>query len=242
MCPQIMTMNQMMIRKAYRFIYPTKGTESDLIAGSLPGIQIMAGRSRVVFRLYTVSKLLLLFVLVSFSGISKAQELLSIKNGQTFNPEKVDSFLRILQSQNDYVISFRVKLSDEVEEKSDYFLMLMKDSTFSAYRYQAKSKNFEELNLTDEALHLVWDTFMQNDLFNIQDESEIPVFCLEKYRVYNSYTYEFVLLSKDKMKKLSYYDPEYYDNACYGMIERKKVINSVAVIAHVLSNSLVTKP
>ena len=89
--------------------------------------------------------------------------------------------------------------------------------------------------MTVKSLQLVWDTFIQNDLFTMENESDIPLFCLEKYRIYNSFTYEFVLLNNGKMKKLSYYDPEYYDNACYGMAERKKIINSVAVITHVLT-------
>jgi hypothetical protein len=59
---------------------------------------------------------------------------------------------------------------------------------------------------------------------------------LEKYQVYNSHTYEFVILSSEFMKTLSFYDPEYYDNVCYGMSERKKIVNSVSVINYVLNN------
>lgn len=69
----------------------------------------------------------------------------------------------------------------------------------------------------------------------MRNEKDIPNFCLGKYAIYHSYTYEFVLLTKDKMKILSYYDPEYYDNACYGIPERQKVINSVSVVNHVLN-------
>lgn len=180
-------------------------------------------------------KILAIVFLFIFSGVCNAQLAVSIKNGQLFRPEKVKSFLHSLHSQNDYVISFRLRLTDTVNEKSDYFVLLKKDNTLTAYKYSAKAENLEPLKLTVESLQLVWETFIQNDLFSIQNESEIPVFCLEKYRIYNSYTYEFILLNKGEMKKLSYYDPEYYDNACYGMIERKKIINSVAVINHVLT-------
>ena len=180
-------------------------------------------------------KILPIFFLLIISGFSNAQEVISIKNGQQFRPEKVTSFLHNLHSQNDYVISYRLRLTNTENEKSDYFVLLKKDDTLTAYKYLAKTENLEPLKLTVESLQLVWETFIQNDLFSIQNESEIPVFCLEKHRIYNSYTYEFILLNKGEMKKLSYYDPEYYDNICYGMIERKKIINSVAVINHVLT-------
>jgi hypothetical protein len=32
------------------------------------------------------------------------------------------------------------------------------------------------------------------------------------------------------MKTLSYYYPEHYDEVCFGMPERKKIINSVSII------------
>ena len=74
---------------------------------------------------------------------------------------------------------------------------------------------------------------MQNELFSIRDEKDIANFCAAKYYIYNSYTYEFMLLSKDQMKILSYYNPEYYDEACFGMAERRKIINSVSVIHYI---------
>lgn len=232
----LMTMNLMIIHSAHRRFSPSKVTSFHLIVKTSPGAHVLKGISKDYVPFFARLKILLIVILFIFCSASKAQELISIKNGETFNPEKVENFLLSLQSQNDYVISFRVKLTDTVNEKSDYFVMLMKDKTLVAFRYLAESENLQPLNLPIESLDLVWNTFIQNDLFGIQNESDIPIFCLEKYHVYNSYSYEFVILSKDKMKKLSYYDPEYYDNACYGMIERKKVINSVAVINHVLSH------
>ncbi len=165
-----------------------------------------------------------------------------MKHTEPFKPGKVESFLHDLHITNDYVISFRLTLADNVNEKSDYFVLLRKGKNLAAFSYIGRSGKLEPLNLTIESLQLVWDTFLQNDLFSMQNESEIPVFCLEKYRIYNSYTYEFVLLNKGKMKKLSYYDPEYYENACYGMVERTKIINSVGVISYVLTKVERSKP
>ncbi len=93
------------------------------------------------------------------------------------------------------------------------------------------------MSLSKQSMELIWDTFVQNELFSLKNEKDIPNFCLGKYQIYNSHTYEFVILNKGVLKKLSYYDPEYYDNACYGMPERRKIINSASVINYVLVNS-----
>ena len=169
------------------------------------------------------------------SSLLSAQDVISIKNGESYKAERVNAFLHDLHSSNDYVISFRLKLTDRIDERSDYFVLTKKGDDLSAYNYLKKTNRLEPLHLSKESLKLAWRTFIQNDLFTMQNEKDIPNFCPEKYNVYNSYTYEFVLLTKDTMKTLSYYDPEYYDNACYGMPERKKIINSVSVVSHILS-------
>lgn len=161
--------------------------------------------------------------------------MLSLTDGQPYNPEKVPPFLQNLQSQNDFVISYRLKYSESSKELSDYFVLLGKGMNFKAYNYSTGSETLDQLNLSNEMMQLIWDTFIQNELFSLRNENEISVFCPEKYRIYNSYSYEFVFLSKGEVKVLSYYNPEYYDNWCYGMTERKKIINSVAVINYVLS-------
>lgn len=178
--------------------------------------------------------LLAIFLCFVYDGLV-AQETVLFKNGERFVPEQVERFLHTLNDQNEYVISFRVKFKDLAEEESVYFVLTRKGKKLSAYNYYQKSQNLDSLTLSDESLHLVWNTFIQNDLLTMKNEKDIPVFCLEKYQIYNSYTYEFVLLAGNEMKKLSYYDPEYYENACYGMAERRKIINSVAVISHVLN-------
>lgn len=157
-----------------------------------------------------------------------------MKNAESYQPERVSAFLHKLHDANDYVISFRLKLTDSNDEKSDYFILAREGENLSAYNYLKATKTLEPLKLSTELLELAWKTFIQNDLFTMQNEKDISNFCLGKYQIYNSYTYEFVLLNKATMKKLSYYNPEYYDNACYGMEERKKIITSVSVINYVL--------
>ncbi len=156
-----------------------------------------------------------------------------MESGPGFDAHFAEPFLDSLYAENDHVVCFQVKLWEQ--ERSDYFILTRKDSILKAYTYASGSAKLQQLQKDRGSLGLIWKTFIQNDLFNIPDEKNIPNFCPEKYRIYNSFTYEFLIFSQGKMKKLSYYDPEYYDNACYGMSERKKVINSAAVVGYVIN-------
>ena len=163
-----------------------------------------------------------------------AQEVFTMEHGDNINAQSVEPFLHSLYSENDHVISFRVILTER-DEKSDYFILTRKGGVLNAYSHSDATNTLQQLNLGNQSLDLIWRTVMQNNLFTIRDEKNIQNFCPEKYRIFNSFTYEFLILSKGKMKKLSYYDPEYYDNVCYGMTERKMVINVAAVVAYVLN-------
>lgn len=172
---------------------------------------------------------LLLFLLLSAPYLF-AQEECGIKNGMKYDPALVLPVLHTLHEQNDYVIAFRTLLPLASGTESDYFILSSGNKKHQAYSYSSKAAGLVKLNLTDTSLDLIWKTFMQNELFSIRDEKDIANFCAVKYHIYNSYTYEFMILSKDRMKILSYYNPEYYDEACFGMAERRKIINSVSVI------------
>ncbi len=173
--------------------------------------------------------------LLFFPIVLLAQEAVEINNGEKYQPGSIYPFLEDLYKSNDYVISYRIRMTDKINERSDYFIMTRKNNILTAYQFLDQGQQLKAMNLPKKSLELVWDTFVQNELFSIQDEKDIPNFCLSKYQIYNSHTYEFVLVNKGTVKKLSYYDPEYYDNACYGMPERRKIINSASVINFVLT-------
>lgn len=178
----------------------------------------------------------LIILLLFIPGLLFGQEAISIQHGTDYDPALVSPVLHRLQQTNDYVISFRTRFTNKADEATNYFILTANEGKLSAYTYLANASKLQELDLPSASLELGWKTFVQNGLFEIRDEKEIPNFCPEKYHIYNSYTYEFIILSKGKMKRLSYYSPEYYDNACYGMEERKKIINSVSVVNYMVNN------
>lgn len=170
--------------------------------------------------------LFLTFLIFSLSVL--AQNEIVVENGVEYSSVSVKPFLHTLHEQNDYVIAFRVLLPlSSPGTKSDYFILTRLGKYFQAYRYMDK---IEKLNLTNRSLELLWKNLVQNELFAMKDEKELLNFCPKKYHVYNSYTYEFTLISKSRIKTLSYYNPEHYDETCFGMSERKMIINAVSAI------------
>lgn len=156
-------------------------------------------------------------------------------NGMNFDSAMVQPFLNRLNSQNDYVLAYRVLHSTKPGTGSDYFILAGKDKHRQAFTYSVKNKVLKLLNLSETSLDLIWRTIVQNKLFIIRNEKDIANFCAEKYNIYNSYTYEFIILSGERMKRLCYYNPEYYDEACFGMAERQMIINCVAAINYIVS-------
>jgi len=168
-----------------------------------------------------------LILYLFFSQALYAQNEILIENGVEYNSVIVTTFLQSLHKKNDYVIAFRVVYSASQDSKPNYFILTKLDNHFQAYKYSGK---IERLSLPDQSLELIWKNLVQNDLFTMKDEKELSNFCPKKYHVYHAYSYEFTLISKSRVKTLSYYYPEHYDEACFGMPERKKIINSVSVI------------
>lgn len=153
-----------------------------------------------------------------------------IENGMEYQSSLVKPFMDELYQKNDFVVLFRTVFADKSESGSQYFILSGDKKQLYAYRYSTGKSRLENLNLSILELDLIWKTFQQNELFRIRDEKDIPNFCAKKYDIYGSYTYEFTILSKGYMKVLSYYNPEYYSEACFGIAERQNIINSVAII------------
>lgn len=166
------------------------------------------------------------FLLFSFPAF--CQDVFRIENGFKYADTLVQPFMRSLNATNDFVLAYRTFYAGESAAESRYFILTKKDQQIKAYIYS--DKILKDLNIPHYSLDQIWKTFQQNDLFRIRDEKDIPNFCAKKYDIYESYTYEFTIISRGQMKVLSYYSPEYYIEACYGVSERLNIINSVAII------------
>jgi len=176
----------------------------------------------------------LTILLFGFYTVILAQDKPVIENGRAYNEELLPPFLASLHRDNDYVLTFRTTTPQNPEP--DYFVLTKTANKLSAYIYNQNSQKLINLTIkTDSLKTLLWKAYTEFDIFKIKDQKDIPaVFCPEKYEIYGSYSYEIILLSKDRMKQLSYYDPEYYDRVCSGIAERQKMINCASLINYVL--------
>jgi hypothetical protein len=156
-----------------------------------------------------------------------AQEQSILEHSTDIDYVALNSFLGTLEKQNEFVIAFRVLVSAIPHSASNYFILTKNSNQFKAFDLGIK---LEELKFPDAKLALIWSNFVQNGLLSMKDEKDLVDVCPKKYHIYNAHSYEFSIVSKGKIKILTYYYPEHYDEVCPGMDERKKIINSVALI------------
>jgi hypothetical protein len=168
------------------------------------------------------------FISIYFVAVSVfAQEQNILEHSTDIEKVVLNPFLEKLEKQNDFVIAFRVIVSSIPDSAVNYFVLTKNANQFKAFKMSIK---LEELNLPNAELELIWANFVQNGLLSMKDERDLVDVCPKKYHIYNAHSYEFAILSKGKVKILTYYYPEHYEEVCPGMDERKKIINSVALI------------
>lgn len=175
-------------------------------------------------------KIFLALIFLFIAAPVFSQDIFQIKNGIEYDESRAQPFLNLLKSKNDFVIAFRTFFQRETAADSKYFILAGNEGKLRAYSYSGPKAQLTDLKLSGQSLDQIYKTFQQNELFTIRNEKDIPNFCAKKYEIYESYTYEFTILSGGNMKVLSYYSPEYYIEACYGISERQNIINSVAII------------
>lgn len=174
-------------------------------------------------------KIVLLFFFISIYFVPLrvfAQELNILEHGTEIDALALNPLLGTLEKQNEFVIAFRVLVKAIPDSASNYFILTKNSNQFKAFNMGVK---LDELKLLDAKLALMWSNFVQNGLLSMKDERDLVDVCPKKYHIYYAHTYEFSILSKGKIKILTYYYPEYYDEVCPGIEERKQIINSVAV-------------
>ncbi len=177
-----------------------------------------------------VVRFFFLFFLFFFSPYLYAQESIRLENGQSYDPSKLSRVFQTLHDEYDNVILFRTILPGAAP--ADYFILTRKTGQLKAFVYNPITEKLSLKALSNVNLDMIWKNLVQNELFTMKNEKDLANFCALKYHIYDSYTYEFIILSKSDMKVLSYYNPEYYDEVCYGLPERKKVINSASAFSY----------
>ena len=190
------------------------------------------------------------FIILSICSIPVVygqNEDLTIENGLPYNRESIDSCLNYLHEKNDFVLTFKTKATAFSRNK-DYFIITRNADSFTAYKYIHQSfDHLSKLNLPTDSIKKMWRSFIDNDLFRIKNYKDISNNCPQDSFVKNgtivyysnisisdSHMYEFYILSKNEMKRLNYYDPEFFENHCGSVPERQKIIKCVSTISQIV--------
>jgi hypothetical protein len=169
---------------------------------------------------------------------SQNKDIVLIENGMSYDKEKVSSFLDSLHNSNDYVLYFR-NVTNWLETIHLYpsFILVKNQNDLSAYKCVFQSKpaiSFQctKLELPADSLYLIWTSYVDNNLFKIKSQRELTRNC--SYSVSDLGVYQFILLSKEKMKVLEYDAPEDYLRHCQDLPERKDVVACASVITRIM--------
>jgi len=179
-----------------------------------------------------------ILVCAAINVYSQDKDAVLIENGMSYDKEKVSSFLDSLHNSNDYVLYFRnVTNWLETMHLSPSFILVKNQNDLSAYKcvFQYKpamSYQCTKLDLPADSLYPIWNSYVNNNLFKIKTQKELPRNC--SYSVSDLGTYQFILLSKEKMKVLEYDAPEDYLRHCQDIPERKNVVNCASVITRIM--------
>jgi len=169
---------------------------------------------------------------------SQDKDAVLIENGVPYEKEKVSHFLDSLHNTNDYVLYFRNRTNwMATTHLYPAFILAKNQNNLSAYKCVLLSKptmSFQctKLDLPADSLYSIWRSYVDNNLFKIKTQKAHPRNC--SYSVSDLGTYEFILLTKQKMKVLEFDAPEYYLRHCQDIPERKNVVNCASAIARIM--------
>lgn len=190
---------------------------------------------------------LTLLLFLSVNAISGQNRNIEIKYGESYDKDLVDSVLDSLHLKNEFVVSFRI--TSVWMRNPDYLIITKKNNSIAAFKYVNKSENhLKKLSISQDSLISLWNPFI-SDLFEIKNSNEIIDNCSKdtsrdarikyiKMMPEDSHSYKFIIISKRQIKKLHYYDPEFFEKYCGSVVERQKIIKCVLMIKKILQSSL----
>lgn len=91
------------------------------------------------------------------------------------------------------------------------------------------------IKLNNNSGDSIWNVFKENHFFDMRDERVIKI-PLCSVRIHDGAEYEFEIYVGKKYKKLYFYEPEFYEEECPGVSERKQIINCIKAFEKYLGN------
>jgi len=150
--------------------------------------------------------------------------------------EPGDTVLKQLQLNFDY--SVIQAFSSSGDAGPNYYILAKKGDSLTAWRYNKISSGRSRRNTkADASLHQVeiergkldslLDIVLKNDLANVPNEAKDTYGCAfagEKHMIYDTDAVNFILITKQEYRQITFYAPEFFEKKCPGSTARQAVI------------------
>jgi hypothetical protein len=150
--------------------------------------------------------------------------------------ELSDGVLKQLQLDFDFSVIESFSSSGDIGP--NYYILAKKGDSLTAWRYHKTGSGRSRRNIiTDTSLHRVeiesvkldglLDIILKNDLANVPSEPKDTYGCGfggEKHLIYDTDAVNFILITKQEHREITFYAPEFFEEKCPGSVARQAVI------------------
>ena len=152
-----------------------------------------------------------------------------------------DSFLHVLQQQNEVVLAFAVESYAWVRAV-DYRIIAMNKGEWKGYTYYKRltggpSEKHETISVPKDSCNEIWKFIQTNEAWKIKGDDGKD-FCSgdkkSNCNINDGVTWRLFILTKDKITDPSYYEPVFFEECCPGNTGRKLFIETVNKIKNVV--------
>jgi hypothetical protein len=114
-----------------------------------------------------------------------------------------------------------------------YKMQIDADAIYGDTSYYTEIKT---IKLNNNSVDCIWNVFKENHLFDMKDERSIKIPSCS-VRIHDGAEYEFEIYVGKKYKKLYFYEPEFYEEKCPGVSERKQIVNCIKAFEKYLGSN-----
>lgn len=163
-------------------------------------------------------------------------------NTQPDSVQPKDSIIQQLQKENDLLIAFEVA-TVAWGKTSSYKILAKKGNDWKGYtafisHTPKGNSSLAQLEIDDAAAEEVWQFFNEQKIENLPGDNG-ENFCTDNSKncnINDGTIWHLLIITKDKISDVSYYEPEFYEKCCPGNQERKLFLEAVNKLSSVIGD------
>jgi len=145
-----------------------------------------------------------------------------------------DSVLHSLQQNNELILAFAVETNAWVRAVN-YKVLAMNKDQWKGYTYYVNntthiSSGLKPAEVSNDTCNSLWNFFQTREVPKIIGDNG-ENYCIgdkkNNCNINDGATWRLILLTKNKVIDLSFYEPEYYENCCPGNADRELFLQAV---------------